>query len=284
LNLKPQTEQQKDDALKKSRQGVRLVKATSQLVHDMRGGSPQLAISRALVNGMKLAASDSLFYNSTVSPLVLAQELKKMGIHTLAWEPEILMAEIDRVNLGWTPERIQQAITYFHRTGTLDTEVPALVRNKIYALRLIATSDTAHSEWNVFEKVGGAFNDRVPQFGMIEPMTAAECARTVLFIENIRPDSYTDEVKIYIAACCHNDGLYTVAPIPALKMAEPFLKNMIREETGDEADFSLEQKISEKYRQMSAARSSLQSVDGDDIISAQALRLLAVNAYAHEGI
>jgi hypothetical protein len=227
---------------------------------------------------MKLA-SEEVFYSPHASPVDILKALKSMGISVLSWDPEVLMAEIDRKYKGWTPERVAQAIEHFHKTGMLDTEVPPLVRNKIYAIRLISTSDSAHQEWNTFEKVGGAFNDRIPQFGLVEPMSAAECARTIELIEQIRPDTYSDEVKIYVAACCHTDGLFTVKPVRSLAPSETFLCKMIADEGADDSD--LKSKIIEAF---SLIDKPSFVVDVDNIVSVQAMKLAAINQFAREGL
>ena len=238
-------------------------------------------MQKAIIAGIKLASHESPFYNPTVPVLQLVQELKKLGIAVLTWAPETVCAEIDRRYAGWTDDQVAKALEGFHDTGIIQTEIPLIVRQKIYAIRVVATSDSAHTEWNIFEKVGRAFNDRPAQFSMIEPMSAAECAVTVALMDAIRPDSYTNEIKIYSAACAHEDGLYTVEPIPQLQMAEPALLQMNRE-SGD-MDPELKRKIVDRFNTIRQYASTLREIS-EDVVSVQSAKLLAIDSIVAEAL
>jgi len=270
-----------EDPVKKAKWGLQAVKTTASVARELRGSNPQMALGKALIGGLKLAA-DTEIDNPLISPLRLAALLKELGLDALAWEPETLMVELDRKYHNWTSDRIVQALDHFHKTGLLDTEVQTLVRQKLYAIRLVATTDAPHTEWNIFEKVGGAFNDRVANFGLVEPLSAAECARTVMMIENIRPDSYTNEIKIYIAACCFESGLYTVEPIRALSMSEAYLNQMISDSRNEPYDTSLKQQIIAKFKELGANVQHLREVS-EDVASVQAIRLIAVEHQTQSG-
>lgn len=273
--LPPQPKKKDDKSVKTD---IRLIKATIGSGHDILQGHPEKAVSRAIATGIKLAFSDrepSPFQNPNISPIALLKELKKLGINALAWEPETLMVAIDRRYHGWTDERATQAIDHFHLTGLIDTDVDVRVRQKIYAIRVISTSDSAHTEWHIFEKVGSAFNDRIPQFGLVEPMTAAECAYTVSAIEAIRPDDYSNEIKIYIAACCQQDGLLTVVPIKSLAMAQSYLEQMNNQETEEPLSAELKTAISAKYSEFMANHIRIQRAP-EDLVGVQAMKLFAI--------
>lgn len=276
----PNPSQKEKDSLQQSRATLRLMKATGQVARDLHGGNPQHAIQHAIAAGLKLAGGAGVFYNSTVNPLTLADALKKLGIQALGWSPEVLMAEIDRQD-GKSPLELASNLESFHRTGILSTTVPELVRQKLYAIRVIATSNSAQTEWPIFEKVGAAFNDRLAHFGEIQRMSAAECARTVAAIENIRPDTYAEEIKIYIAACCSQDGLYTVEPVKWLKMTEPYLQQMNRDQVGAPADPQVIQQITE--RMLALKEEKIHSVS-EDLVSIQATKLFAIDQMAEEMI
>jgi len=231
--------------------------------------------------GLKMAADTNPFYTPTANPLVLLEALKKLGIGALAWTPETLMAAIDQKFGGWSKAQADDALEHFHHTGTLKTNVPQLVREKLYAIRVISTSNSAQTEWHIFEKIGGVFNDRVAQFGTVEPLSAAECARTVALIEEMRPDTYENEVKIYIAASCHVDGLYTAAPVKWLAMAEPYLQQMNFETTGEHVDPQVKDAIGAEFAKYKANKGTLREVE-EELVPVQATKLLAIDEYAEE--
>jgi hypothetical protein len=259
---------------KETQKDLRIVKATIGAGHDIFQGHPDKAITRAIVSGIKLA-DGSPFRNQLANPLTLLAELQKIGIGAVGWEPETLMSVIDRKYHGWTEERLAAALEKFHTTGLIETDVDPLVRQKLYAIRVVSTSDTAHSEWHVFEKIGAAFNDRMPHFGIMEPLSAAECARTVALIENIRSDSYSNEIKIYIAAACQQDGLLTVEPIKALAQCQAHLDQMNKTELGEAVDEKEKALILAKYAELVQNHRKLTQVP-DDMESVQALKLFAI--------
>lgn len=274
--------QEESDPLKSGKRAVRIVRSGVQIGHDLKGLNPRLAVQHSIEAGLKLASS-GVFYDALANPLALTNELKIMGEVTLTWAPEVLMAEIDRKYQGWTDTQVTDAIESFHKEGFLKTAVPELVRQKIYAIRVIATSNGAQSEWNIFEKIGAAFNDRLALFGEVQQMSATECARTIACIENIRPEEYSEEVKIYIAACAHEDGLYTVESTKWLKFCESYLQQMNSESSGEPVNTTLKQKILQAYEGLRARKEHLAAVE-EDVASIQAVKLLAIDASAEEVI
>lgn len=82
-----------------------------------------------------------------------------------------------------------------------------LVRNKIMALRLTATTDIPWIDWDVFEDCGQAWNDTVPVIGSFQPLTPMQAAFAVHVMREIRPDDpFAHEVKAYIAAILDDHG------------------------------------------------------------------------------
>lgn len=234
------------------------------------------AFAKTLASGMKLA-SENLFKDPTADPLALAAALRSLGLEALVWQPETLFAAIDRTFNFWTNDQVQDALDKFHDTGLIHSDVPSLVRQKIYAIRVVATSDTAHNEWHIFEKVGCVFNNRVAQFGVVERLSPLECARTVSIIEHIRPDGdgYSREIKTYIAASCHEEGLLTIKPSKYLSMANQQLTTMNYAAVGTHMKTEVEIEIRKKIELL---RVTGDKMPDDDIITIQALKLLAVDA------
>ena len=252
---------------------LRLVKSTLQMASALKH-SPEKAFQQAIITGLKMASADP-FKDPLVNPLKLAAALKQFGLSALSWAPEVLMATIDKEVNSWTPTQVSDAIESYHKTGMLKTEIPQLIREKIYAIRVIATSDSAQTEWHVFEKVGGAFNDRTAKFGVVEPLSIGECAKTIAIIEDIRPDEYTNEVKAYIAACAHTAGLLTATPVKWIAMCETFLQQFNHDATGEALDPILKTSIAEKVTELRSSTQPLQEVE-DNVVSIQAAKLLEI--------
>ena len=276
--LQPPVQQEptSQDDLKRK---LKLVRAGHSIAGSLKQGNFELALSKTIASGIKLATGNP-FADPSANPLALAQALRGLGIGALGWTPETLFSTIDRMYFGWSEEKAHQALEKFHDTGVIQTDVPLIVRQKLYAIRIVATSDTAHNEWHIFEKVGSAFNDRVAKFGVVEKLTPGECARTVAIIESIRPDSYSDEVKAYVAASAHEDGLLTIQPSKYLKMAGPALKKMNQESTGV-LDFGLTDKIT---RKMEIFKANGGKIEDEDIVTIQALKLLAIDQMGDEAV
>jgi hypothetical protein len=278
--FQPPHAKKKEGDLQHARTGLRLLKTTLQVGHSLSSHNPEKAVQQLVVAGLKMA-SDNLFYQETANPLKLVEELKKLGIGALAWAPETLMAAIDRKYGGWSEDQVAEALEHFQKTGVIKTQVPQLVREKLYAIRVVCTSNSAQTEWHIFEKVGGAFNDRIAHFGTLEPLSAAECARTVAIIENLRPDTYEDEIKCYIGASCHMDGLYTADPVKWIRMAETYLQQMNFETTGEHIDLALRTQIESRLADYVASKTTIREVP-EDLVSVQATKLLGIKEYAEE--
>ena len=279
MKLIPQPTNQANKEPTDARKQLKLVRAGQGIAESLAEGNLEKAFNKAVISGIKLASGENPFSDPTVNPLKLVAAIKALGIQALAWTPETLFAAIDRRYNGWSDDRVKTAMERFHDTGIVDTAVPSLVRQKIYAIRIVVTSDTAHNQWYIFEKVGSAFNDRVAKFGIIERLSAGECARTLAIIENIRPDEYSKEVQIYIAASAHEDGFLTVGPSKYLKIAEPYLKQMNTSEMGGDYNPGLVSRIAEKMQLL--MKESGKILD-EDIVTIQALKLLAVDRMGDE--
>jgi hypothetical protein len=216
-------------------------------------------------------------YDPKINPMTLLNILKNIGVQSLGWKPETLFANLDKTYGNWDSDKVADALNKFHETGVIQTDIPNIVRHKIYAIRIISTSDTAHREWHVFEKVGSAFNGRLAHFGVVEPMSPIECANTVAIIDAIRPDEFSHEVKAYIAASCHQDGLYTLKPSKYLKMSDDLLQMMNREETGRPINDKMVGDIIGRKATIASATEPV-----EDFVGIQAAKLLAIDTSAED--
>lgn len=119
--------------------------------------------------------------------------------------PLTLLAIMDaRYQGGWTewvPETMWAVIRRdFGSVGEL-------TRNKLLSVRLAATTDIPWLDWDVFEKCGLAWNDIVPIFGAMQPMSPMQTAFTVHVLRNVRADEPFDpEVAAYMAAVLDTNG------------------------------------------------------------------------------
>lgn len=222
-------------------------------------------MAATVLRGIKMA-SPSLT-DPNISIMEALEVLKSLGVQALAWKPETLFSVLDKETDA------SEALLRFHETGTLHTKIPDINRQKIYALRIIMTSDTAHREWHIFEKVGSVFNGRLAHFGVVEPLDPIECARTVAIINSIRPDMFSEEIISYVAASCHLDGLYTIAPCKWLNFADQKLQELNKEKTGRSLDLNIANKISDRLTVITNGKEQ----PAEDFCDIQALKLLALN-------
>lgn len=234
-------------------------------------------VANTVLRGVKMAGSGLL--DPLVSPMTLVGVLKEAGIQSLAWKPETLCAYLDKTYGGWSSGRVANALEHFHETGEIQTSVPALVRHKLYAIRIIQTSDTAHREWHIFEKVGSAFSNRLADFTVVEPLSPLECAVTVATIEKIRPDQFSEEIASYIAASCHLDGVYTLLPCKWLKFAEAKLQSLNAVATKRPYSEAIGNEIADRL----VAVQKKDYVLNESFADIQALKLLALNV-AGDGV
>lgn len=267
------------DKSKKKEQAYVVSKATKSIAHDLATHNPSAALARALYTGVKLAGERKHpFFDELARPIDLVEHLKNLGQEALVWAPETLCSVIDSRYGGWSRDKVNQALDHFHQTGELVTQVPDLVRQKLYALRIVITSDSAHSFWEVFEKVGSVFNDRLANFSTIQALSSAECARTLAIMENIRPDQYTREVCIYVAACCHTDGLLTVKPSKWLNHFDQELQVFNAESSATPEQVN---EIKKSYKELSLGKRQKPEDSTGDL---QAVKLLGIDAYAEEAV
>jgi len=277
--LQPQAQEKTKSEVDRRRRQLQIAKGVFGLGQGMAHGNAEQTLVRAMSLGTKLASSP--FYDNNANIITLLKGLKSMGVEVLLKTPETLFAYIDKRIGNKTEKEAADAIEHFHETGLLQTDVPLLVRNKIYAIRTASMSDAPYEEWNIFEKVGGAFNGRVANFSHLEPMSSGECAVTVALLDAIRPDRFSNEVKIYIAACCHQDGLLTVNPVDELAIAEKFLQQFNAESAGKETDILQVAEIKTQYEQMKAGR--MDALD-ESVEHIQAGKLLGAHLMAQAAL
>lgn len=279
---KPLSEDEKRRRHNRSAQEValRLAKAVQGTSGAIAKGNVEEAVARAIYSSVKMAAADTdVFYQPHTEPLILVESLRRLfGTACLEWLPETLVTAIDFKSGKIDVDQRQRRLADFHLTGELSTDVPSLIRQKIYAIRVVATSDQAHLIWDVFEKVGAVFNDRLADFGNVQRMSTGECARTIAIMDSIRPDEFGPQVKAYVGAVAHEDGFLTLTPSKWLKTFDADLQRFNIAAKTPSLDDAGQAKLVERLK--SAAASDTQ--DPEDLFDIQARKLLAVDAMADE--
>lgn len=140
------------------------------------------------------------------------------------------------------------------------------LKHKIQAVLTVFETDLPHQDYFVFEKVGEAFNNRIPRPDHMLPLSIGECAWTVKSINEIRTDDFSDEVCFYIAACANEYGLLVMPSV--LSFCQSYLEKFTKI-----TDLS---KLIELYK--SGAKSS-----EVELLSRQLEKLSAVDAYVAAG-
>lgn len=270
----------KPDDLESYRRKLQVAKSAIRIGEGIAHGQHDRAILSAVSLSTKLANS-SPFYNPDIPIVVLFRELLKMGPGVLAKSPETLFALIDKTAGNKTNTDAAASVEHYHLTSNLKTDVPPLVRNKIYAIRTVAITDAPYSEWNIFEKVGGAFSGRLANFSHVEPLSASECAVTLALMNTIRKDTTTKEVDIYVAACCVSGGLYTVLPSKWLSPVQAVLEQLVYENSGEPYSAVLAGRIAKAYDRIAK---DPQAPVNDSVEDIQAMKLYATELAVKEAL
>ena len=118
--------------------------------------------------------------------------------------------------VGWLPETLWETIRKdFGPVGEV-------VKNKIQAVSVALSTDAPWQDWTTFENCGKAFNDSIPVFGQIQPLSPIETAFTVRLLKKLNVFDFSDEALGYIAAVCLNSGI-VYAPKEWFDKAQPFI-------------------------------------------------------------
>jgi hypothetical protein len=149
----------------------------------------------------ELAIPATFFKSAQTHPLALLAVVKnKYNDEWVRWLPETLWETI-RKDFG---------------------QVGEVVKNKIQAVSVALSTDAPWQDWTTFENCGKAFNDSIPVFGQIQPLSPIETAFTVKLLKKLNVFNFSDEVLGYIAAVCLNNGII-YAPNEWFDKAQPFI-------------------------------------------------------------
>jgi len=110
--------------------------------------------------------------------------------------------------LAWEQRTVRDEL---RMSGFETTERTA---QKLAAYRCARTTIGPWADWEIFENVGHAFTDGVPNFELRQPLDVAECAITMDCLRLCRIVTFAEDVKKYIAACAATDEfLYLPEPL-----------------------------------------------------------------------
>lgn len=143
----------------------------------------------------------SFFKSSETHPLALLAVVKhKYNDEWVEWLPETLWSTIQS-DFG---------------------PIGEVTKNKLQAVSVALSTDAPWQDWTTFENCGKAFNDSIPVFGQIQPLSPIETAFTVQLLKKLNVFNFSDEVLGYIAAVCLHNGI-VYAPKEWFDKAQPFI-------------------------------------------------------------
>lgn len=137
--------------------------------------------------------SRSVFSHPDAHPLALdVVLLKHFELEWLQWLPDTLFLEIEK---------------------TFTTSIAEVNKLKILASQTLHVTDAAWEEWEIFEKTVWALNGMVPRVDTIQPPDLPMLFAGVSMINDIRQESYGEEVSRYCAAVFLHEHVH-YAPEP----------------------------------------------------------------------
>jgi hypothetical protein len=116
----------------------------------------------------------------------------------------------------WLPETLWEAIR--RDIGPISD----VSQNKIQALAIALATNSPWQDWTTFENCGRAFNDTIPVFGQLQPLSPAETAFTVAVLKKLNSYEFSDEVLGYIGSVCLYNGIIH-APAKWFSRAQKFI-------------------------------------------------------------
>ena len=112
--------------------------------------------------------------------------------------------------LLWEPETI-----YTEIKDTFRNDVSELAKSKIQVLRTLHVSKVPWHSWQVFEKVMQGLNNNIPKWDLMQPLDVPQLYVGIDILDCL-PDmaeaEFSDEVRLYMTACLHNEEVFFVPP------------------------------------------------------------------------
>lgn len=134
-----------------------------------------------------MSIARNTFSNPESHTLILAKIATSLfGLDWLEWEPITVYEEIKMH--GFDP-------------------VSQVNAGKLNAFRVAKLTYSPWLDWEVFESVGRAFNNSIPSFEIVQPLSVGEISVTLDILNSIKTCPFADEVNGYIASCAKLDEL-----------------------------------------------------------------------------
>lgn len=165
---------------------------------------------------------------SSAKPLIrpaglLSDEVSLHGVVLL----RMLLKELGPGYITWDLEALKRECE--ERYGDLGRAT----WEKIAALVVLQAHDAFWQEWEVFENISVALSHEVPIFGLTQPLGDVALAVALTTARDVNKDNtYSDEVKRYIVACCLNDGLWYLKGTP-MEFCQDVLDDYLKTEERD---------------------------------------------------
>lgn len=132
----------------------------------------------------------NLFTHQDTHPVVLDFALlKAFGPQWFTWETTTVYQEIHRV---------------------FASQISEHTRSKIQAIKTLHVADGVWDSWQVFEKVIQALNNNIPRWAFMQAPSLEQLFAGLDIIDSIRRETFSDEVKAYIAAAVLNEDVFFV--------------------------------------------------------------------------
>lgn len=147
----------------------------------------------------------TLFTHSESHPIVLDfAMLKAFGSDWLSWSPETIWSEIHRV---------------------FQTQISEHTRAKIQTIKAIHLAVTPWTAWQVFEKIIHGLNGNIPRWNVLQMPTIEELYAGIDILDQLRQETFSDEVKLYTAAVMiHEETCFAPPPLDFIQdeLTQPY--------------------------------------------------------------
>ncbi len=156
----------------------------------------------------------NLFTHQDTHPVVIDFALlKTFGPVWFSWETPTLYQEIQK---------------------TFSTQISEHSRSKIQAVKTIHVSDSVWTSWQVFEKVVQALNGNIPKWEFMQAPSLDQLFAGLDIIEALRHETFSDEVKAYMAAAVLQEDVFFVPPPLSFIQTEIAHPRYVCEDCGSE--------------------------------------------------
>lgn len=134
----------------------------------------------------------TVFTHHDTHPMVIDLALMKMfGLEWFDWDPATINSEVKRA---------------------FKTELSELARAKIQTVKTLHVSEMPWKEWQVFEKIIQGLNNNIPAWEFMQAPSLEQLYAGIDIMNTIRVHTFSDEVKLYMAASVLHEEVTFVPP------------------------------------------------------------------------